>query len=387
MEKTFRPTLFSKIFNPGLPALIACFSLFLSIRYHTIPVSEILIVTLAPLIIAAIILSNQLKRKVVVSDRCIMKTNILGTKEMMNNNVKGFRIADNSIFILPLQDGDPKIVIRYYTSLRNDEELLAWLNEHHTNLDRKEYQRELEEILHDTNIGTAREEREASVKRSGMLARIYNIGAFILFGLSLFIFGEIDASWIVDTLVFLYPLAGIALIVFSKGIIKLITKASSAHYQVWLGIYLPVIVILIKAAFGYHIFAYDNLWLPFALISTGVFLIFNRFGLKKAGTAVKGQIFLAIFLALFFGYAYTLQINCVYDNSKPKRFRATIIDRRIFKGKNYSYYLTLAPWGTKLAPEEIEVRRALYQQLSADSTVTINVKPGLLHIPWFTLTK
>ena len=91
-----------------------------------------------------------------------------------------------------------------------------------------------------------------------------------------------------------------------------------------------------------------------------------------------------VFNIFLFSFSATYGINCVFDYSEPKVYSTNIIDKRISKSRrSTTYYLKVKPWKNKLDTEEISVSRAQYDSLQINDTVKIDLKKGLLEIPWY----
>jgi hypothetical protein len=94
-----------------------------------------------------------------------------------------------------------------------------------------------------------------------------------------------------------------------------------------------------------------------------------------------------IFFIFIYSYGATCSINCAFDCSSPEVFKTKIVDKHISRGKHTSYFIKVAPWGHHLDRESIRVSRNEYESFEIESTVEIDLKDGLLGIPWFYVRK
>lgn len=381
MDKEFETSIYWKIIYGAVAIAVIGLSIFLFFDSRSPAGLGKVIMPVILLVIAFGIIVNLIKRKIVISQYNIISTGVWGTRELSNTNVKGFRIGDKAIYIKP-KDGYSKITIRDYISIGKSTELIECLKTQYTDLDAVEYNQEHEEILNDPNLGFSKEDREASFKKASQLSLVYNIVGVVLSFLVALLF---KYNQIIDIVILLYPLGGIALISLSKGLIMLIAKKSSAHYQIFIGIYMPVIVLMIKSIVDYHIFQYENFWVPFIIIGIILFTVLFIYSIRKSNTLIAGQLIVAILIAFAYSYGSVIRINCNFDLSKPKIYTPIVLDQHIITGKKDSYYLNLGPWGTRIYPDDIQVDYTLYHNVTIGGHVNIELKKGLLNIPWFYL--
>ncbi|MCR8558287.1 hypothetical protein KXD93_11560 [Mucilaginibacter sp. BJC16-A38] len=322
-----------------------------------------------------------IKRKVSISDYSIIKSSIWGVKEIPNEDVKGFKIGDKAIYIKSIS-GNARISIRDYTTIENVSELVKCLNERYTNLDEVEYKAELGEILQDQNLGISEEERKQSLNKARQMSMAYNVGGFLLFFLSLLIF---KYNPIVDFIVLIYPLAGVLIMILSKGLIKLISKKNSAYYHIFIGMYMAVIVTLIKTIVDYNVYQYSNLWVTVLACSVILILVFYVISIKKSTNMVAGQFIMAIIISFCYSYGSILKINCTFDKSPSQLYTPVIIDKHITHGKKDSYYLKLNQWAARPV-HDTEVGYDLYYRTNIGQHVDVYLRKGFLNIPWFTIS-
>lgn len=86
-----------------------------------------------------------------------------------------------------------------------------------------------------------------------------------------------------------------------------------------------------------------------------------------------------------YSYAVTYGANCIYDNSEPKTYNATVVEKSTHRSRKggTTYYLKVTPWGHHYDKESITVSSEQYNNSSIGSSVKIDLKEGLFNIPWY----
>jgi len=388
MEQEYTTSTGYKIFYGVLAIALVGFTIFLSLKgnnsgddYHHN--TGLLILPVIGITAAALIIINLIKRKITVSDYSVSRTNIWGTKEILYKDIKGFRIGDKAIFIYPLDGSGSKLSINDYISIGDDKGLKAWLGEHFQDLNKVEYEASKQEILHDQTFGITTEEREQKLKYARKYSTVYSMIAIgVFFGA--IIFHLQNVAFI--ALLFIYPLAGILLIAYSKGLIKLFAKKNSAYSAIFIGILFPAAALTISALSNGTMLSYDKLWVPAAIVALAVLLVLYFVTINNVTENILGQIFFAVLIAAVYGFGSILQVNCGFDDSVPQVYQATITDHYIGHGKSTSYHLTLSDWNGN-PPETISVSHSFYDEEPIGAKVNVDLKKGRLSAPWFYVTE
>jgi hypothetical protein len=154
------------------------------------------------------------------------------------------------------------------------------------------------------------------------------------------------------------------------------------------GFFLPSFLLWYKAIDQFKIFQTNNLWLPSLLISLSIFTLLYISGINRNIESMKGQVIFMCLAALLFGFGSTLEINCRFDNSTAKVYKALVLDHKISHGsRSTSYYLTLSEWGPRKKVQEIGIHKRMYESINDGDSVNVNFHKGLINIPWFIVTK
>ena len=115
-------------------------------------------------------------------------------------------------------------------------------------------------------------------------------------------------------------------------------------------------------------------------------LLFTTHSYIVKTTKSKFWIYTSLIFNIFlYSYVTTYGMNCVYDNSKPKIYKATVLDKHIStssKGRK-TYYVTVTPWGHHYDEEDISVTNEQYNTIDIGNNVDIDLMNGLFGIKWF----
>jgi len=388
MEQEYKTSTGYKIFyGLGIICLI-CFTIYLSI-IDTKDGKAIIILPLLGIIVSALVIVNLSKRKVIISDYSVKYISIWGSKEIVNKDVKGYRVLDKRIVIYPLDSLSSKINIKDYSSIGDSFELIKKLSGIYTDLDAVSYQDNINEIYNNNEFGNTKEDRISALKKSKRTALIYNCGGILIFIISLIFTEFILKDDLIKIVFVLYPIAGIILLILSKGLIKLVSGKNSAFGSLIAGMYTSTIASLIIFITHYDFVTVSNLCLPVLIISVVIGIVVWKYGYDKSENAVKGQLILLILISIFYACPLTMFVNCKLDASAPTVYKSKILGRDIShnNGRNYCH-ITISTWGAEQQYSPVlHIDQKLYDNLESEQFVNVNIKHGLLNIPWFYVTE
>ncbi len=362
----------------GLGAII-----FAGFLFNTHNASGSQLIYLFPLIVligGELIIGNQIKRKIIISDNSIKSVNIFRTKEIPFDHIKGVRIGEKVIYIESDQDNYPKITLNDYISIDDSAGLSAWLTTNFKDLNKEDFEEEKDAILHDSALGITEADRERKLSNMRKYAVAYSIGGYALFFASIILHQHIN---LLTFALLIYPLAGIVLMGFSQGLVKLFAKKNSAYTSLFMGLLFPSFALIIESSYA-KILSYDAaLWAPCLIIGFAIFTALYFTGIKKLNQGIWAQVFVAVLISGGYGYGSTVNINSVFDQSNPQTFSAKVIDQHISHGKSTSYHLTLSEWGQHQGTDNITVSESFYYQAQVGTFVKVYLKKGELNIPWY----
>jgi len=335
-------------------------------------------------LIAVGICANLFKRIAILTDNDVTYTCVWGSRDLEKSNIKGFRVGEKAIFIEPLQDGYKKIIIRDYFSLGQSNQLIASLRAKYTDLNKVEFEESKEEILHDNAFGATEDEREAALKTRRQYVRVYSFG-----GIGLFFFNTIfpDSNVMLLVAELIYPLIGIALLAYGKGLVRLFAKKNSAYPSLFIGLLFSSLVPVIAANLDAKILDFSNAWTPAIVVFAVMCAVLYYFAVKVAQAPLGGQVAFILIVAAGYGFGSVLLANNLFDQSPAQTYTATVTDRYVHNGKSTSYHIVLGEWGQNHGQENISVSSSVYGRVAVGSQVNVKLKKGFFNIPWFYLAE
>lgn len=304
------------------------------------------------------------------------------TTEILLDEIKGFRIISNPYAkALSLQPKDPQkseIMIGLMAERQSD--LLDWLNRNLTNLDEVDYQAEMKEFLHDERLGGNQEQRAMLLESARHWSKILNgLTIIVLFWA---FYWPYPYEYAIFTLIIL-PWLALGSLHHFHGALKLDSNKSwSVSQNIAPSFILPIIALGYRVVLDYHILHWDKFWLPFAAVSLGFGSLLFILG-KDRKRRIGVLLFSVFILAPLYGYAAVISLNGILDGSTPGVYQASVVQKRISRGKTNSYYLQLSPWGPRRTEQEVDVGRLVYERHGIGDKVDVIVRQGRLGIPWF----
>ncbi len=385
MEQEYNTSIFSKILY-GLAAIVVVgFTIFITLSNKNGFTHNhgIIVLPILGMIGSIITIVNLYKRKVIISDYSIKYRSVWGSKEIINKDVKGYRVLDKRIVIYSIDEIN-KISIRDYSSINDLNGLQKNLNERYTNLDSVNYQNNLNTIAGDTNLGKTEEERMSTFKKTKRVALVYNSGGIAIFILCLIFSEFILENGVIKIFIILYTACGVILLAFSKGLIKLVSGRNSAYGSLIAGMYASTIVGMIAMITHYDFVAYNKLCLPILILGLIVTAILWRYGYDKSENAVKGQIIMLVLVAFLYSISLVMVVNCELDISPPKIYISKILNRYIYHNNGRAYFHVVIETSeyTSAPSKDLHINNNFYDKIQSLQSVHVAVKSGLLNVPW-----
>ena len=321
------------------------------------------------------------KTKFIIEDDKIINIGIFKTKVLEFQNIKGFKVDQNYLYYLPVNENDKKIKISTYVGKFG--ELRAWSEQKFKNLDLEEFVNEEKEILENDEYGRTQEEREYKLARAKKTTKTLNTISWIV-ALSTWFYPHFYQVQIL--LCGILPIIGLIVYKTSNGLIRLDEKPNSAHPNILSTLFIPSCALMIRALMDFTIFDYSNLWKP-AIVIFFVFGLLVLKGSKVEYNFKKGVTYLAILGMLMFGgmYAYGLLIttNVAFDESQPTVYKAKVLDKHTSSGKTTTYYLKLSEWGPQKEIDDVSVAKDIYKSKEIGDTAIVYFNNGLYKIPYY----
>jgi hypothetical protein len=92
---------------------------------------------------------------------------------------------------------------------------------------------------------------------------------------------------------------------------------------------------------------------------------------------------LLVLVSLPYALAGIALADQVFDLGASQTLRLPVIAKRVTTGKSATHYLRVPAWGLRPRPNEIEVKRDVYDAVPVGGAVCLQVHPGALGMPWY----
>ncbi|RKD85035.1 hypothetical protein [Mangrovibacterium diazotrophicum] len=321
--------------------------------------------------------------RLIIGKNRIISISTLSKRELKLEEIKGYTVNEQYIFVEPNSSSKKSIKISKYTG--GYREILHWLSLSYPDLDVTNALEEEQEILQDESVGWTKEVREEKLAKARQRAKLLNwVGglttAWIFFYPTPYSYSILAAM--------LIPIVALAVVKLSDGLIRIDEKKGSAYPSLFYALIYPSLGIMLRVLLDFDIFDYSHVWPVSGLITLAfLFLLLinqKEFTFKKKVDYLTVSILALILFAYSFGAV--IHINCYYDHSEAEHYTAKILDKRISSGKSRSYYLKLSTWGRQNEIDDVSVSKALYNRAEVGAEVNIYFRNGILDIPWFKVT-
>jgi hypothetical protein len=318
-------------------------------------------------------------RFVIDSDRVWTK-GVFTDRELLFDQIAGYRTDDKYIYISPLEKSFKRIKISRYFG--GTAEILSWLSQHYPDLDEQRALSEKEEILANYELGYSVEQREEKLAAARKRSKTLNWAGGVVAIWTIFFPVPYEAA-IVATLV--VPLLCILSSKYSGGLIRLQEEKGSAYPSVFSGLFFPSLAIGLRAVLDYNILQYGNAWKGALLVAAGLmtFLLVRSKEFLFRSPKKYGIVFFFAVLSLIYGFGAVVTVNCTWDRAAPTVYHAQVTEKRVSSGKTTTYYATLTPWGPQADVDDVAVSKEMYNRLQKGDDVRVYFRRGLFSIPWF----
>ena len=373
---------FLYIFLVGLLGLFAWLGYYvLTDSKSDIPVYVIVPVILLLICGCVYLLVRTYRERLVIEADRFVHTEAYSSRTIYFAEIKGFKLDENYISIIPLNAGSKKIKITKY--IARIEELNQYLSDNFADLYLQEYETQLNDMLADSNLGLTQEDREQKLKQAKLLSDVVNWPSYLIAGL---LFFYPTPYLIVTTVGVLYPLLAIS-VLKCNSLIRFDEEKNSPYPSIALGFIMPLAGLGVRLASDLSLLSFDCLWLPSGGLFALMVLIlltgnksFNFSSGKKTATSILIMVFVYLYCI-----AAVIAVNCIYDKAAPTEYMVKVTGKNVTNGKHTSYHLMLEKWGTQTEGEEESVSSELYDHTQIGDEVTVSRRPGLLGAAWYTV--
>lgn len=344
-----------------------------SFFWFAVPLSLILIA----LMVAGI--ADTIISKVTITEQSIDYKNILFSRSIQLNEIKGFRFDDKYLHIEPKTPGVKRIKISKYFGNLGD--LVDFLASKYPDLDELEAEEGYQKIMENNSFGFSTSERQSQFQAARRSTKILNWVAGIISAWTFFYPNPYLAA---ITAAMLCPIAAIVLLKRFNGLIHLEEKKNSPHPSVFLAFFIPSMALFLRAMLDLNIYNFEKLWWLLPLIAlplSAVSLLGNQeFDWKKGQNVLMPLVVVGITTA--YSYGAILCTNCALDQSNAAEFHARILAKDKSTGKTTTYHLSLEPLDFNYPLDEAQVDKVTYQRLAIGDTVRVLFFEGRWGIPW-----
>jgi len=296
------------------------------------------------------------------------------------SEIEGFRTISsrNGTYMqLYLKEGRGKITVSQ--SFNTDDDYRAYFQQL-TDLDARDRDLLLEEISHDTELGSTPEERLSALKQ----AKTWSIVAIVvaIAAAAGLIFGDAALHLPSAVVLALAPVAAFFLMQHSPLLYAIFKKKSDPRAE--------LSFVLMIASFGLYFYIHDlhfvsmqPLLLMIVIVAFAYIAAF--FNSARKNSSPTGALIGLIFFGAIYSYGLAIVVNSLADNTKASIYIVPVTGKHVVHGKSTTYYLDLAPWGPVEDPNKISVSSSFYDNTAVDDQICLGLHPGRLRASWYQL--
>jgi uncharacterized membrane protein len=320
-------------------------------------------------------------RVVIAADRIFTK-GVMPGRQLMFEEIRGYRQDDNYTYVEPLQKGKKRIRISKY--MGRYDEIVSWLQQRYPDLDQVEVEQEEEEILNNDFLGIDTDERERKLVKARKISKVMNWSGGLLAAWGFF-WPEPYKFVMLAAIVF--PLLAIMVMLFYKGLIRFDERKNSAYPNMLAALMFPSMIIAARVLLDYNLFSYGRAWNLAVLlaIALAVLILFASGEFRPGKPRTYFLAFCIMLVMCAYSYGAVIALNCIFDRAEPAMHEAVIFKKRIESGKVTTYRLELSPWGPRKEEESITVTKNLYKLAEPGNKIAVYLHQGLFGIPWISV--
>ena len=348
-------------------------------------IEKLFLVGLSAFLIFAVIMSviEAVKTKLVIKDKLFIKTRIFSIRTLGFDEIEGFRVDENYIYLIPKSDKKAIKVTRYFS---DKYELIRFLDSNFKDLDEADKKKEVKKLLNNKKYGRNESEIIAKVEEIQKITKPLNWIALVLALVLWFYPKYYELLTILNIAI---PIIALGIIIKSKGLVHILSDDDSPNPTLNTALSMPPLVLLIRAIIDYDIFSYLNIWLPIIILTSGIMYLLIKYSedeFKGENKTEKYIIYPFYSIAIgVFMFALVIQLNCTFDTRDYQTFETTVVSKKISKsGKgSRTYKINVADWCGKGKKTEVRVSRNHYSKLNENDKIEIILRQGLFDIPWY----
>jgi len=300
-----------------------------------------------------------------------------------------FRLCDIAGFRRIAQQNGVKLVIEplepgqkpFATALvwNSDEVLEAWMARL-TDLDARESEKHLSELLAARALGTTDERRRQALSARRKQAHVANGVALAVSLWGIFIPRPYP---LVVGLLILVPLGTLGLLVSGRGTFSASDQHNEVRPKLMTPLLLPGFALLFRSLFDLQLVDY----MPLPVIAALGVLIWTA-ALAIGDPAIRRRRIEFAMFALFsapLSWGGCAEANVLLDRSPAHAFATRVAEKYVDR-KPTAYMITIEPWGDS-AGGSVSVSKDLHRDLSVGDTVCVRLHEGALGAGWLDVAR
>ncbi|MBB5360504.1 hypothetical protein HDE76_003748 [Rhodanobacter sp. ANJX3] len=307
---------------------------------------------------------------------------LFSTRRLRRDEIEGRRLVPTRgkpISLLVARSGPP---LRLDSGYRGDSVLDAWIATL-PDLDRQERDASQARLAADRSYGASPQERLSRLDTARQFAKVAQVATLAV---SAWAYVYPRPYLPVIALVALLPWCAVALVGWSRGLIRFDTTRNDVRPNIAIMLILPGVVLGVRALFDTHMLDVSSV-LEYGVVVglpllAAVMLVNGRRDRTRAWG--WGALLLAL-VALPYGAGVLSLSDVLLDQQPPQVFSTQVQGKYISSGKHPQPYLVLAPWGPETMGDKVAVSRAYYAQTPVNATVCAALHPGSVKLRWFDL--
>jgi hypothetical protein len=181
------------------------------------------------------------------------------------------------------------------------------------------------------------------------------------------------------------PLIGLAIVMWSGGLIHVDQKAKDKRPTVAYLLIMPSLAVALRAILDVSLLDWSS-----ALAVT--LFVGALFALAAVALDTEQRRWPAFLLTMGiigvpWSWGVATELNVQLDHGPQQGFETRVIDKHISNGKHRTWYLTVAPWGPVKESGDESVDSELYDETNVGDAVCVSLNQGALGWRWYWLDR
>lgn len=316
----------------------------------------------------------------IIGPESLMTVSLFKTKTLLRKEIKGYRVNEHYIFVLP-QDAKASTLKIGYTTDRYAN-IKDWLADRYPNLDEVETLEAAHEALADEELGRSSDERSKKLLQASRTAKYLNLGAWAV---TAWLFFHPQPYQLAIGAGILIPVMSGAALWLHQGALRFNNEKNSPYPSIFIALFMPSLALLIRSVLDVDLVSYTPMWMvatQSALIVAGLLALGTyKWLFNSKARITEGAALVAA--AIVYGYSASATFNTTFDYNRGQLFSASVLGKSTSSGKTTTYHLTVTPWGPFTTETDVQVGSNYYQDVRPGNEVHIRLRPGRLGIPWY----